>query len=60
LYLPPGFGGGNLPLPRATREAFAPLHSIFSQHPFIKGEVGGFQRGYGPKGSPGQFQFFSF
>jgi hypothetical protein len=27
----------NLPLPRATRDAFAYLHPIFSQRPFSKG-----------------------
>jgi hypothetical protein len=26
IYLPPGFGGMNLPLPRATREAFPSAH----------------------------------
>jgi hypothetical protein len=37
MHLPPGFGGVNLPLPRATRESFASLYSIFSQLPFFKG-----------------------
>jgi hypothetical protein len=44
MHLPPGFGGVNLSLPRATIKAFASLHSIFSQLPFYKGGRGGFQR----------------
>jgi hypothetical protein len=38
LYLPPGFDGRKFPLSRATKEAFAPLRSIFSQVPFKGGE----------------------
>jgi hypothetical protein len=37
LHLPPGFDAVNLSLPRATKEAFAYPHSIFSQLPFYKG-----------------------
>jgi hypothetical protein len=36
VHLPPGFGAVNLSLPRATKEAFACLHSVFSQLPFDK------------------------
>jgi hypothetical protein len=36
LYLPPGFDGRKFPLPRATKEAFASLRSIFSHLPFKK------------------------
>jgi hypothetical protein len=28
MHFPPGFGGVNLPLPRATIEAFASLHLL--------------------------------
>jgi hypothetical protein len=28
MHFPPGFGGVNLPLPRATIEAFASLHFL--------------------------------
>jgi hypothetical protein len=41
MHLPPGFGGVNLSLPRATIKAFASLHSIFSQLPFYEGGLGG-------------------
>jgi hypothetical protein len=41
MYLPPGFDGRKFPLPRATKEAFASLCSIFSQLPFAKGRLGG-------------------
>jgi hypothetical protein len=41
MLLPPGFGGMNLPLPRATIEAFTTLPSIFSQLPFFLKGVGG-------------------
>jgi hypothetical protein len=41
MHLPPGFGGVNLSLPRATIKAFASLHSIFSQLPFSKGGKNG-------------------
>jgi hypothetical protein len=41
MNLPPGFGAVNLPLPRATKEAFACLDLIFSQLPFMKGGLGG-------------------
>jgi hypothetical protein len=37
MHLPPGFGAVNLPLPRATKEAFTCLDLIFSQLPFTKG-----------------------
>jgi hypothetical protein len=38
LHLPPGFGGRNLPLPRATIEAFTSIGPIFSRLPFTKRE----------------------
>jgi hypothetical protein len=41
MHLPPGFGGMNLSLPRATIEAFASRHSIFPQLSFNKGGMGG-------------------
>ena len=44
MYLPPGFDGRKFPLPRTTKEAFASLHSIFSQLPFTKGGQGGILR----------------
>ncbi len=38
-HLPPGFGGVNLPLPRATREAFPSLKlKFFTASPFPKEE----------------------
>jgi hypothetical protein len=37
MHLPPGFGAVNFPLPRATKEAFSCLHSIFSQLPSRQG-----------------------
>jgi hypothetical protein len=37
IHHPPGFDGVNKPPPRATRGAFASLHSIFSHLPFTKG-----------------------
>jgi hypothetical protein len=37
MHRPPGFDAVNLPLPRATKEAFASLRSIFPQLPFSKG-----------------------
>jgi hypothetical protein len=42
MHFPPGFGSMNVPLPRATKEAFGSLHSIFPQLFFIKGGQGGF------------------
>jgi hypothetical protein len=40
MHLPPGFDARKSPLPRATKEAFASLRSIFSQLPFKKGAQG--------------------
>jgi hypothetical protein len=41
MDFPPGFGAMNFPLPRATKEAFASPHPIFSQLPFSKGGKSG-------------------
>ena len=41
IYFPPGFGGVNFPLPRATRKAFPSLYLNFHSFPFIKGGEGG-------------------
>jgi hypothetical protein len=40
IYLPPGFGGVNLPLPRPTRKAFPSLHlNFFTASLFQTGEM---------------------
>jgi hypothetical protein len=36
MYPPPGLDGRKIPLPRTTKEAFAPLRCIFSELPIGK------------------------